>query len=100
MVRKPHLLRKNTERNLKQKITGRDHRIDLAGIPRQISKDCACEAQKAPTTNVLHLEDHPTKSFHREIELITFIEEDANKVHSPHNDHLVLTIQISNMLVH
>ena len=51
-------------------------------------------------TNVHHLEERPMKNFCRENEPITFTEEDARKVHYPHNDPLVVTVQIGNMLVH
>ena len=38
--------------------------------------------------------------FKHEDEPITFTEEDARRIHFPHNDTLVVTVQIRNMKVH
>ena len=58
------------------------------------------EAKEPSLTNVLSLDQRPTKVFKRENEPITFTEEDSQRVHFPYNDPLVITVQIANMKVH
>lgn len=58
------------------------------------------KARFRPPTNVNSLEFRPPKLFRGESADITFTKEDARWVHHPHNDALVVTMQIGSMNIH
>ena len=74
--------------------------LGFGGDSRNGRDKYAKEARQSPPPCVLSLEQRPPKSFKGENDSITFTEEDARGVHLPHNDPLVLTVQLANMRVH
>ena len=54
------------------------------------------ELEAASTSEVMTVEERPSKKPRYESESLTFTEEDAKHVRYPHNDPLVMTVQIAN----
>ena len=78
-------------------IMGGQH---LRGTSKKAMERYAREAKGQPLTNVLHLTQRPPKRFKGETDDITFTEEDAQWVHHPHSDSLVIKVGIGARNVH
>ena len=78
-------------------IMGGQH---LGGTSKKAMERYGREAKGQPLTNVLHLIQRPPKRFKGEKDDITFTEKDAQWVHHPHSDSLVIKVRIGTRNVH
>ena len=75
--------------------------LTIFGGPYKVGNRCHTQDTKRPPQVMMHIVGiHPTRGTKQKPRDIVFIEADANWVHHPHKDALVVTAKIANNIIH